>query len=118
LQTFVDIAGFIGAAAFALCVTVFPILAIFKRTRRAAGVGFLVSSYAFGLVIWALSVLIVLDYWGTLAVIIGIFIFGIGVLPMALVIIVWNHLWMFFEPLFWWGLPLILSRMIGAILLG
>jgi hypothetical protein len=93
-----------------LCFTLLPVLAIFRRTRAASAVGYYLASVVFGLMLWVISAMIVASYWGTWAVILGTLVAGIGVLPMALVIIVWNHLWDFLVPLAAWAIPLVAAR--------
>jgi hypothetical protein len=114
MQTAVDIFQWVGGLAFLLCLTIFPILAIFKRTRAVSAIGYFVSSVLFGLGLWSISALVVASYWGTWAVIIGTFLLGVGVLPMALVIIVWHHLWELLIPMAAWAIPLVLSRLISG----
>jgi hypothetical protein len=79
--------------SFLACFTALPLLCIFRKTRRVAGVGYVVSSYIFGLSLWVVSAMTVYLAWGGLAVLIGIFIIGIGVLPMALWISAWDGQW-------------------------
>lgn len=101
----------------AVCLLVLPILAIFKRTRKLAGSGFLISSWVFGGGLWILSALVVYLYWGGIAVFIGIFIAGIGVFPMALIIVAWEHLWELIWPFAGWIIPLAITRIVAAWLL-
>lgn len=110
MQFGVDLSQTIGALALVLCITIFPILAIFRKTRPWSATGFFVSSIVFGFGLWVISALIVGESWGSWAVIIGTFMLGVGVLPMALAIICWNHTWELLVPLAAWGVPLILSR--------
>lgn len=63
---------------------------------------------------WVFSALVVAAGWGAWAVVIGTFFFGVGVLPMAVIIIVWNHSWDLFFPIAGWGIPLIISRIFGS----
>ncbi|MDD4050597.1 MAG: hypothetical protein PHR28_01690 [candidate division Zixibacteria bacterium] len=59
-------------------------LAIFRKTRRLSGDGLYMSSYAYGVTLWIWAFLLTYTIWGALAVIIGLFIVGVGVVPIAM----------------------------------
>ena len=59
-------------------------LLLFKKTREAALVALHVSSYAFGLLLWFLGLLLCYYIWGFIAVFIGLALMGIGVVPVAM----------------------------------
>jgi len=65
---------------FALGVNVVVLLplALIRRTRPWAGLGFFISSFVFGLTGWFMGLLLTWILWGGLAVVIGLFIMGIG----------------------------------------
>lgn len=58
-------------------------LAIFRTTRPVAGLGFWVFSYLLGATTWFLGCSITLATWGWIAVVIGILLGGVGVVPIA-----------------------------------
>ena len=70
---------------FAFNVVVFLPLGIFKKTKAASGIGIYVSSYIYGLTLWLWGLLVTYMIWGKLAVFIGLFIYGVGVVPMAMI---------------------------------
>ena len=59
-------------------------LGIFKKTKMASAIGLIVSSYVYGLTLWFWALNITYIIWGALAVFIGIFVAGVGVVPMAM----------------------------------
>lgn len=69
-------------------------LALIPPTRPWAGLGFFISSYVFGLTGWFMGLLLTLDLWGVFAAVIGLFILGIGVVPIAMVATLLNGMWM------------------------
>jgi hypothetical protein len=58
-------------------------LAAFRRTRAFSATAILIASYVFGATLWCYGFLITLATWGWLAVILGLFILGVGVVPIA-----------------------------------
>jgi hypothetical protein len=68
-------------------------LAIVPPTRQWAGIGFFISSYLFGLTAWFMGLLLTLQLWGVFAVVIGLFMLGIGVVPIAMLATLFNGMW-------------------------
>ncbi len=79
--------------AFALVVFVLLPLAIPKATRGFSAIALLVASYVFGATLWMEGLLFTLGIWGIGAVIVGLFIAGIGVVPIAMLATVFNGMW-------------------------
>lgn len=79
--------------AFGIVVFVLLPLAIPKATRGLSSVGLVVASYLFGAVLWMSSLLLTLAIWGVVAVVIGLFMAGVGVVPIALVATLTNGMW-------------------------
>lgn len=69
----------------AVTVLVFLPLAIWHKTRDAAGVGMLVTSYIFGLATWLLGIAVTFGSFGWIGLIIGLLGFGVGVVPIAII---------------------------------
>ena len=69
-------------------------LALFPATRTWACKGFLISFYVFGLTGWLLGLLWTWYLWGGVAVIIGLFIFLVGVVPIAMLATLFNGMWL------------------------
>ncbi len=77
LPTFMEI-----VIAIDLCILL-P-LAVFRKTRLLSSDGLYISSYAYGVTLWIWAFLLTYTIWGALAVIIGLFIVGVGVVPIAM----------------------------------
>lgn len=69
-------------------------LAFIRRTRAWAGVGFYVSAFVFGLTGWSMGLILTWALWGGLAVFVGIFLLGIGVIPIAMLAALCNGMWL------------------------
>lgn len=112
----VTAAGWLGLAcllALACCVFLFPILAIFRRYRRFAGYGYLTSSFVLGGSLWIVCAMTVFDAWGSLALWIGVLMFGVGVLPMTLIIYGLASKWVLFAEFIAIGGVAVGTRMLG-----
>jgi len=68
-------------------------LALIPPTRPWAGLGFFISSYVFGLTGWFMGLLLTWILWGGLAVFIGLFIMGVGVVPIGMLATLFNGMW-------------------------
>ena len=77
----VDASGF----AFWICLLIFLPLSFIRKTRVAAMWGFLLSSFVFGTCVWVYGFLVTYMTWGIVAVAIGLFVFGVGVVPIAII---------------------------------
>jgi hypothetical protein len=79
--------------AFGFTLFILLPLTIFRRTRAFAGSGLIIASYIFGLNLWCFSFILTLALWGFAAVIIGLMIAGVGVVPVALLATGFNAEW-------------------------
>lgn len=79
--------------AFAFNLIILGPLALIRSTRQWAGLGFFVSSYIFGLMGWCMGLFLTWVLWGGIAVLIGLFIMGIGVVPIAMLATLFNGMW-------------------------
>jgi hypothetical protein len=59
-------------------------LAVFKKTKGLSAIGLVASSYVYGLTLWFWGLLLTYYLWGVIAVFIGLFMAGVGVVPMAM----------------------------------
>jgi len=71
-------------------IVLFLPLSFFRKTREIGLIGLFISSYLFGLLLWTWSFLIVYVIWGWLAIIIGLIILGVGVVPIAIIALLLN----------------------------
>jgi hypothetical protein len=74
-----------SSLGFAIAVVVLLPLAAWRRTRSTAGAGLLVASYVFGATTWFLGAAVTFGSFGWIGLIIGLFIIGIGVVPLGIV---------------------------------
>ena len=93
IQTFFDWAPSIVGVTFAVSVFIFSPLALFRRTRAIAGVEYIVASYIFGTVLWIFGAIFTFVYWGWIGFVAGLFLFGVGVVPMGFVGLALRHEW-------------------------
>lgn len=68
-------------------------LALIPPTRPWAGLGFFISSYVIGLTGWFMGLLLTWMLWGGLAVVIGLVIMGVGVVPIAMLATLFSGMW-------------------------
>jgi hypothetical protein len=85
--------------ALAICIFIFLPLCIFRKTRPLAGLGFYIASFVFGVLLFALSCLLSVSIWGYGALIVGLVMGGVGVLPVALVATLFTARWELFIEL-------------------
>jgi len=78
---------------FLLNVFIFLPLAIFKTTRHISSTFLFISSYIFGATLWMEGFLLTLVIWGFWAVFIGLFIAGVGVVPIAMLATIVKGMW-------------------------
>jgi len=79
--------------AFDVCIFVLAPLCIFRKTRPWAGIGFAYASFIFGAMLFMYSCLYVVESWGVFALVIGLFLAGVGVLPVALLSSIFHGNW-------------------------
>ncbi len=69
----------------AFCVLVLIAFGAFKRTRGYAGGAVVIASWIAGAIVWSGCAMVTYAIWGLAALIVGIVLAGIGVVPMALI---------------------------------
>ena len=72
------------------------LIAISRKTRGVVGIIIFLSSYVYGLQTWIIGLLVTLTLWGWIAVISGLFIGGIGVVPIGMAAAIFNGRWSIF----------------------
>lgn len=60
-------------------------LAAYHKTERFAANGLIQASSVFGLTLWVWALLLTYNLWGGGAVLVGVCLLGVGVVPMAMV---------------------------------
>jgi len=79
--------------SFVIVVFILLPLAIPKKTREASSVALFIASYVFGATLWMVGLLLTMAIWGGTAVFIGLFLMGIGVVPIAMLATLINGIW-------------------------
>jgi len=78
---------------FVIDIIIFLPMSFIKKTKKFAGKGLVFSSFIFGITVWLLGAIITFSYWGIVALIIGLVLMGVGVIPMGMVACFINGLW-------------------------
>ena len=79
--------------AFTFVLFVVLPLSVFRRCRRFAAVASLVSTFVFGATLWMGALLATFTLWGKWAVWIGLFMMGVGVVPIAILATLFKGMW-------------------------
>lgn len=113
-----EIAPFINWLAGILLVIniVLVLFAIIPKARGVVGLIIYISSYIYGLSAWIYGLAVTLALWGWLAVIIGIFLGGVGVVPIGMLAAIFNGEWGILWTLLLTVILTYGSRMIGYAL--
>ena len=69
--------------AFGLSALILVVLTFFEATRQRAARALHISSWVYWLALWMFGFLITMQYWGVFAVITGLILLGIGVIPLG-----------------------------------
>jgi TPR repeat protein len=83
LNILAAIANVLAAASILILIPLLIIAALFKRARKFCGTGTLIISYAWGASTWLTATVYLNDLWGKVAVVIGVFCFGVGSVPLG-----------------------------------
>jgi hypothetical protein len=87
---------FLSGLAGILIVFAIPVLllaALARRSRGFASGGFVLISWVFGATLWIWALLFTLSTWGWLAVILGLLLAGVGIIPVALLSAAFHGEW-------------------------
>lgn len=84
---------------FAIDLLIFLPLSILRSCRGFTGTTIYLSSYLFGIVTWFYGLILTYSLWGILAVVIGLMIVGIGVVPIAMLATLLKGMWGHFSSL-------------------
>jgi hypothetical protein len=90
IQALVDWLPIVIALITAVGIFVLAPLGIFRRTRGIAGVGLVSASWGLGAILWLYGAMITFTSWGWVGLIIGLFVFGVGVVPMGFLALAQN----------------------------
>ena len=92
------------------------LFALIPKARGVVGLIIYISSYVYGLSAWIYGLAVTLAFWGWVAVIIGIFLGGIGVVPIGMLTSVFNGRWDIFWTLLFTVILTYSARIIGFAL--
>jgi len=107
----------VSALTLLVMILVLLPLSAFRRTRAFAGNGFVVSSYIFGVTLWVWGFLLTYVLWGAFAVIVGLFLLGVGVVPIAMLATATKGMWPTLGELVFLTMLVFGSRFFGIWLL-
>ncbi len=108
----------ISYIVIALCIFIFLPLCIFKKTRYFASSSLFYSSYFFGITLWMLGFILTYSLWGVIALVIGLFIMGIGVVPIAILATIFKGMWWEFGDLIFLAVLTFGARLFSLYLIG
>ncbi len=91
--------------------------AFIKKLRRFVGTLVFVSSYVFGLNLWLFSTLITYSLWGVFGLLIGLIIFGVGVVPIAFLSSAFKGLWSTVSDIIFGLILTFGTRMLGLFII-
>ena len=82
-------------SSITLGVTVFILLPLsfIRRARGFASTGLMVASFVFGVALWVWGLLLTYHLWGVWAVFLGLFLLGVGVVPIAMLATLFKGMW-------------------------
>ena len=103
----------VSGVAFWVNLIILIFLGPFRKTRGFAGATLLYSSFLFGLTAWLAGLFLTYGFWGIIGVIVGLFILGIGVVPIGLLACIFNSAWGPF-----WTLAILVAITFGARIIG
>lgn len=107
---------FVASTLFVI--NIFTLLvAIVPSTRGVAGIILYVSSYVYGLATWIYGLFVTLSLWGVLAIIIGLLLGGVGVVPIGMLASLFHGRWDIFFTLLILTLLVYGTRVIAALLI-
>ena len=106
----------ISAIAFFVCILILLPLAFIHKTRAFSGLGLFIASYVFGATLWVLAFLLTYTLWGATALMFGLLLAGVGVVPMAMLATIFSGEWLVLSELILLVISTFGSRMLGLYL--
>lgn len=92
-------------------------VSLVPRARHFTGAAILHSSWLFGATTWFLGLLITWQLWGGFAAMLGVFLFGVGPVIMALLALMFNGLWAEVPNLLIWSILTWGVRIVGVAII-
>lgn len=92
------------------------LVAISRKARGVVGIFIYISSYIYGLQTWLAGFAVTLVFWGWFAVIVGVIMGGVGVVPIGMLAAIFHSRWDIFLLLLFDLILTYGSRVTGAVL--
>ena len=83
---------------FSLIFVVLP-LCLIRRCRPYAAMAILIGSFLFGTTVWMDGLILTVKIWGDGAAVFGLFIAGVGVVPIAMLATLFHGMWLYLAEL-------------------
>lgn len=101
--------------ALAIVAFILVPLAFFRRTRGLAGALIFGSSFLFGLSLWLWGLLVTFIVWGWVGVLVGIFLMGVGVVPIGMLAMLVEGEWSLLVQMIVLAVVVFLTRAGGGV---
>jgi TPR repeat protein len=88
-----DYLNIAAIVAFAVCIFILLPCALFRVTQIFSAYGFFISSVIFGVATWILGFLVTFQHWGVTGLFVGLFLAGVGIVPIGILALVFNADW-------------------------
>ena len=82
-----------SALVLAFLILIVLPLSFFRRLRPFAATATMIGSFVFGVTLWMWGLLLTMGLWGTWAVVIGLVMLGVGVVPIAMLATLLKGMW-------------------------
>lgn len=115
-QHILPVLSTIGGVLLGVDLLVLLPLSLVGRARPFTGGAILFSSYVFGATLWLAGLIFTYTLWGFLAVFVGLFLMGIGVVPIAMLATAVHGMWSPFWDLVIMTLCTFGARIIGVLI--
>ncbi len=79
--------------AFVVSFVILLPFSLFKKTKQISIKGLLIASFVFGIFTWMCAFIVSYNLWGYVGLFIGLFIGGVGVVPIAILATLFNGEW-------------------------
>jgi len=107
-----------GWIALGIDIVILLPLCVVPFLRPWCGMGFLISSYVYGFITWFAGFILTYVLWGLFPLLAGLFLFGVGVVPLGLLAALFKGLWSEFFTLLAMLALTFISRVGGMQLIG
>ncbi len=96
-----------------LSLFVFLPMTFFPKTKTKGALALIYSSFLFGITLWIYAALVAYLLWGILGLLVGLFILGVGVVPISFLAILISGEWLYLMGLIYLIFITFVSRSLG-----